>query len=442
MTRTLLCVITALLVAAPAVAQPAFAPRGASIDQSATAGRPQIVDPASGSTIAALVERALAAEPSLQAARLAVEAAEARVRQAGLRPNPTVSATHEQAGSMDARTMASVAWPLDRGRRGARVEVAGREKAVTELDVAERRRQLAADIADAATTTLSAARRAAIAEEHHATAARFATLVEARVKEGATPDIEREYATIELRRIETEHLAARAELEEAAVRLRATIGEPRETAIVLRNDLEREAAVPDPSSIPDLDRHVAVRRAHAETELVAARIETARAEAGWDADVMASYSRMSMGFAQLGTTSSGGRVPIQGTFHMLGGGVTVNWPLRNRNQGEIAALDADLRAAQALEQRARLSAAADIDAARVRLSRARETLEIFRIGVREPARRALDVLREAYQLGRTPLLDVLAEQRRVLEIEHEYTQALENVIRARIALERATGVAS
>lgn len=408
----------------------------------AVEAQPRIIDPASGSTIAALVERALAAEPSLQAARLAVEAAEARVRQAGLRPNPTLSATHEQAASMDARTMASVAWPLDLGRRGARVDVAGRAKAVTELDVAERRRQLAADIADAATTALSAARDAAITEEHHIAATRFAALVEARVKEGATPEIEREYATIELRRIETEHLAALADLEDATVRLPATLGEARETTIVLRDDLEREAAAPDPRSLPDLDQHVAVRRARAETELIAARIETARAEAGWDADVMASYSRMSMGFAQLGVASSGGAVPIRGTFHMLGGGVTLNWPLRNRNQGEIAALDAERRAAQTLEQRARLSVAADIDAARVRLTRAREALEIFRTGVREPARRALEVLREAYQLGRMPLLDVLAEQRRVLEIEHEYTQALENVVRARVALERALGVLS
>lgn len=422
MIQALLLVITSLLIAARAEAQP------------------RIVDPTNGSTIAALVERAVAGEPSLRAARLAVEAAEARVRQAGLRPNPTISTTHEQAGGMDARTMASVAWPLDLGRRGARVEVAGREKAVAELDFTERRRQLAANIADAATTALSAARRAAIAEEHHVAAARFAALVDARVKEGATPEIEREDATIELRRIETDHLAALADLDESLVRLRATLGESRETAISLRNDLEREAAVPDPSSLPHLDQHVAVRRAHADTELITARIATARAEAGWDADVVASFSRMSMGFQQSGISPSGVNVPIQGTFNMLGGGVTVNWPLRNRHQGEIAALDAGLRAAQALEQRARLSAAADIDAARVRLTRAREALEIFRTGVREPARRALEVLREAYQLGRTPLLDVLAEQRRVLEIEHEYTQALENVVRARVALERAIGV--
>lgn len=424
MTRAKLCVIAWLLGAAQADAQP------------------RIVDPANGSTIAALVERAIAAEPSLQAARLAVEAAEARVRQAGLRPNPTVSATHEQAAGMDARTMASVAWPLDLGRRGPRVEAASRQKALTELEVAERRRQLAANIADVATTALSAARRAAIAEEHHAAAGRFAALVDARVKEGATPEIEREYATIELRRIETEHLAALADLEEATVRLHATLGETPEAAVNLRNDLEREAAAPDPPSLRDLDQHVAVRRARAETELIAARIETARANAGWDADVMASYSRMSMGFQQLGMSPSGVTAPIQGTFNMLGGGVTVNWPLRNRNQGEIAALDAELRAGKALEQRARLSAAAEIDAARLRLTRAREALEIFRTGVREPARRALEVLREAYQLGRTPLLDVLAEQRRVLEIEHEYTRALENVVRARVAVERAIGVVS
>jgi outer membrane protein, heavy metal efflux system len=209
-----------------------------------------------------------------------------------------------------------------------------------------------------------------------------------------------------------------------------------------RNTAAPATAMPStiaPSTIA-APKHRVVAVTHAETDPISARIETARADAGWDADVVASYSRMAMGFRQLGMMPSGGRVPIQGTFNMLGGGVTLNWPLRNRNQGEIAALDAELRATQALEQRARLSAAADIDVARVRLTRAREGLEIFRSGVRESARRALEVLREAYQLGRTPLLDVLAEQRRVLEIEHEYTEALERVVRARVALERAIGV--
>jgi cobalt-zinc-cadmium efflux system outer membrane protein len=424
MTRLMLTGMIAWLVAASAAAQP------------------RIVDPASGSTIAALVERAVAREPSLQAARLAVEAAEARVRQARLRPNPKVSATHEQARSMDKRTMASIGWPLDLGRRGARVDVAAREKELADLELTDRRRQLTADVADAAAQALGAARRLAVAEELHGAATKFASLVDARVKEGATPEIEGEYATIELRRIDTERLAALGELEEAQIRLRSVVGDEPGVPILLRNDLEREAAQPDPPQPPDAGQHVHVRAARATVDLIAARIAAARSQGRLDAEIMASYSRMTMGFHQLGLTPAGGTAPILGTFNMIGGGITLNWPLRNRNQGEVAALEAELKGAEALEQRARLSAAAEIDAARARLLRARQALDAFRAGVREPARRALEVLREAYQLGRTPLLDVLAEQRRVLEIEREYTDALESVVRARIALERAFGVVS
>jgi len=43
---------------------------------------------------------------------------------------------------------------------------------------------------------------------------------------------------------------------------------------------------------------------------------------------------------------------------------------------------------------------------------ARASLDIYERGVTDVARRNLDVIRQAYQLGRGSLLDVIAEQRR------------------------------
>ena len=60
-------------------------------------------------------------------------------------------------------------------------------------------------------------------------------------------------------------------------------------------------------------------------------------------------------------------------------------------------------------------------------------------GAVELARRNLDVVRQTYELGRGRLSDVLAEQRRYLEIEEEYTEALREAFEARAALEFAQG---
>jgi outer membrane protein TolC len=55
------------------------------------------------------------------------------------------------------------------------------------------------------------------------------------------------------------------------------------------------------------------------------------------------------------------------------------------------------------------------------------------------ARRNLDVVRQTYELGRGTLSDVLAEQRRYLEFETEYTSALREAFEARTSLEFARG---
>ena len=64
---------------------------------------------------------------------------------------------------------------------------------------------------------------------------------------------------------------------------------------------------------------------------------------------------------------------------------------------------------------------------------------VYASGVRALAKQNLDVVRETYELGRAALSDVLAEQRRYLEIESGYTDALRMAFEARTALNRALG---
>jgi outer membrane protein TolC len=79
----------------------------------------------------------------------------------------------------------------------------------------------------------------------------------------------------------------------------------------------------------------------------------------------------------------------------------------------------------------------EVDATFAEHAAARSSQGLYERGVRDVARRNLDVVRQAYRLGRGTLLDVIAEQRRYIEIENGYTDVLKQVYDAAVEIERA-----
>ena len=64
---------------------------------------------------------------------------------------------------------------------------------------------------------------------------------------------------------------------------------------------------------------------------------------------------------------------------------------------------------------------------------------MYATSLRDLARQNVDVQLEAYDLGRTPLNDLLIEQRRYLDVEAGYTSVLQRAWGTRVALRRARG---
>jgi cobalt-zinc-cadmium efflux system outer membrane protein len=81
----------------------------------------------------------------------------------------------------------------------------------------------------------------------------------------------------------------------------------------------------------------------------------------------------------------------------------------------------------------------EVTAAFTRYDATQRALEIYTQGVREVTRQNLEVVRQTYTLGRTTLLDVIAEQRRYIDIETGYTDALKQVYDAVVDIERTVG---
>ena len=172
-----------------------------------------------------------------------------------------------------------------------------------------------------------------------------------------------------------------------------------------------------------------------------AKIRKEEAEGRWDASFNLGYQRQDTGFPLNGLTDRGGTRAIQDTFHYVGGGVAITLPVRNRNQGNIATAAAEAQGAERKREAVELTIRQEVAAAFTQLEAARRSLEVYTRGVRDVAQRNLEVVRQTYELGRTAFLDVIAEQRRYIDIELGYTESLKLVYDASVEIERAVGVA-
>jgi cobalt-zinc-cadmium efflux system outer membrane protein len=186
-----------------------------------------------------------------------------------------------------------------------------------------------------------------------------------------------------------------------------------------------------------LARRPDLQGARAVEQLAQARIEQARSEGRLDAEVMAGYQRMQTGFPLSGIDEMGNLQPIENRMNFFTFGVRLNLPVRNRNQGMIAAAVAEEEAARRRREFGELTIRREVVAAYVRYNSAARAMQIYRVGVREQAAENLVVIRQTYELGAKPLFDYIAEQRRFIETESGFIDAQLEAYLARIEILRA-----
>jgi len=402
------------------------------------------VDPAGGLTLDDAIGRAVAQEPSLRAARTNIDVARGMRVQAGLRKNLSASAEFRgEPSGTDNQSMFSVEWPLDLFRRDGRIAVAEREVAAAELAVADRERLLIAEVRARFGEALVAVRDLALLDELVDATRRQHDLLRARVEEGASPPLERDLVHVELRRMNADRSLQLGRVERAMYELKRVLGAGPHDSLRLRDTLETVVArdyAASPAPPDPLQPRSDVREATARVGVADARIDRAEREGRFDVSLFGGYTRMDSGFPQLGLSPSGAPERIRGVFHYVTGGAMVTLPLFNRNQGDVAAARAERAGAVAVQEAAALSAETEIAAARSLDQRAREAVQLYAGDARTLARQNLSVVRQGYELGRTTIFEVLAEQKRYLEFERACSEALRAAYEARTALNRAVGV--
>jgi outer membrane protein, heavy metal efflux system len=393
-------------------------------------------------TVDELVTRALADNPNVRAVRLEVEAAEGRLKQAGLRPNPMLDLGGQKALSPDNSLTVGVTVPLDlNGRKEGRVGVAEREVEIKRALVRERERRLRAEVRMKAGELLAAQRNLGVTGDLLRVNREAVALIGERARRGAVPPLEASLLEVEVNRLDASQRLLAGRVEVLTVQLKSLAGMPPDVALTLRGELAGPALA--------VDRAEAVREALAgradldaargEAAMATAQVRKERAEGRWDASINVGYQRQDFGFPLNGLTSSGATRPIQDVFHYFGGGVSITLPVRNQNQGNIAAAVATAKAAERRVDAATLTVRQEVEAAFAQYAAAERSLAVYERGVRDTAQRNLDVVRQTYQLGRTTLLDVIAEQRRFIDVEMGYTESLKQVYDAAVDLDRAVG---
>jgi cobalt-zinc-cadmium efflux system outer membrane protein len=421
----------------------AQADRETQSQQAGTTSLTQYVDLVGGMTADEAVAYAISHNPELQAVRKEVQAAQAQVKQARLRPNPMLDVNGSKlVNGPDNSLMVSGTLPLELGgRRTARVQVAEREVEVRERMVADRERMLAGEVRAKFGEALAEVLKLGFTEDLLTTTRRGYKLVVARVVEGRTAPLEQNMVLVEVNRLRSIREMSEGKVQVAMLELRNLVGMRPEEPLRLKGDFANLLDRPlsqDEATTQALALRPDVQAARAMERLAEAQIKQARSEGRADMSLTAGYQRMRSGFPLKGVDEGGQLMPIDMTFNFLTFGATVNLPVRNKNLGAIEAAVINVEAAKQRREAAELTVRREVAAAYVRFEHAARAMEIFRAGVRDQANANLNVVRQTYELGSKTLLDYIAEQRRFIEVETEFINAMLDTYQARIEIERAS----
>lgn len=386
---------------------------------------PVAAQPAQTLTAGELVTEALRLNQELQAARLEVTRARARLDQSALIPNPvleleqTGGSLGRSPGELERRTQLS--FPIEYGgKRGRRADVAREELHVAEAVLADRERRLVAEVRTLYTAAVAANRELAFTSELTAIDAELARILTIRVQEGDAPPLEARLLEVEVDRVRSRRAMLEGRSRAAELRLAATVGLPPDVDVSLSGDYGEGIA---PPGIDDALRLAIERR----PDLRAANFAISAAESGRrlataralpDVTLFGGYSRIESSFDN---TPVG---PLDDEDELFNAGIGVSLPLFDRGQAAKAEANASIEQARHLREFAERQVRAEVASALARYQSAEAAVEVFRSGVVARSMENLLTMRAAYEAGAFTISEFLAERRRLVDAERELNDAL------------------
>jgi len=394
-----------------------------------------------------LVNAALQRNGDYLAAEQRRQEAQALLRQAGVRPSSTVEIEAANGGVLgsagEANYTAGFFKPIETGgKRNRRIDAAqvGIELVQAELD--ERKRQLLFDLQARYAEAVAARDRVAVVERILELNRENFRLTAARVEKGDAARLEGQLLSVELKRIEAQRTSFQGKLTSSLIELKRIAGLPPEQAIETNTPFNTWDAT---TSLQELKRRALSNRPDLRGVGLLARqggaeAELARANASPDLTLAAKYSRVDSKFDQLGISPpSGALVPLRDQSNLLVFGISIPVFNKNRTKGEVEAARAREAAATLRRDFLIKTIASEVEATYRRWEDARSASETLRTGVLDQSAQNVSIIQQAYRLGQLRLLDVLNEQRRLLDSQLAYIDAVAEQAQAFAELQRAVG---
>ena len=356
--------------------------------------------------------------------------------QAGLRPNPRLNFQIENLrgwstpafdAGRDPDIFGYVSSPFETaGKRDRRVEYASAVVRRTELERAVVARQIGMRVAQAYWAAAGAQKMHDLLADSTKNFQQIVTYHEIRVREGAVAEADLLKVRLEGERLALSVNSAALDAERARIQLYREMGQLEFPPVRLAGVPEEVAmpVLPDANAAVDTRPEVKLARQLLEQARASARLQ--RANATPDVEALFGYKRTA-------------------GFNTLIGGVQWNLPVRNRNQGTIAAAEAESRVAESEVAAVEAVVRAEVRAAEAEVRLRRE--QILRIfgglaegGLRGQAAESARIAEAAYREGGADLLRLLDAERVRIELQLLYYKTLAEYRQSVAALNAAMGV--
>jgi cobalt-zinc-cadmium efflux system outer membrane protein len=327
------------------------------------------------------------------------------------------------------------------GKRGKRIAVAQKEVALAQAAFDDRRRALSFEVRSRYADAVSEQQKLALLDRLLKVNREYLQLTEVRVQKGDAAPLEADLLRVELNRDTAQRTLTEGRVRDAVLQLKAVLDIPSTERISFSDSLKPPTFSFDLVHLkslaltkrPDL---IVLRL----TEYQAVRqTKLAEVETKPNLTLSGQYSHADTAFDQFGLTQAGALAPIRDHIDSVGIGISIPLSTARRNRGNIEAAIARQSGAKLRQEYLESTIPTQVEAAFEHWRAAQSAAAVFTKDVIDQSEKNLAVMRQAYNLGELRLLDILNEQRRLLDTELSYIDAQAELFRSYAELENATG---
>lgn len=359
-------------------------------------------------TLSEALATALQKNPTLKVHSFGTRIAEARILQAGLKPNPELSVQAENflgtgalSGVKGLETTLQLSQVIDlAGSRSRRIETATASRELADADYETQRINVFAEVARRFTETAVDAQRLATAREARELAEKTVAAARVQVEAAKASPLELNKARTALALLEIEEEHAEHELAVCRQSLAAALGETEPSFGEIRADIYTLPTVPEFSLlVAQLEKSPVLARYAVESRWHEAQVRLAQS-------LRRSGPILSAGLRRVEATDDFGFVA----------GISLPLPLRDQTQGTVREARELRSQAEASGEATRLELRATLFAVYQEMLHARTALTQLKQKIIPTAEETLTLADRGYRAGRFSLLELLDAQKSLIEL--------------------------